>query len=488
MYTKASYSKGFQKKGPKCYNCGKIGYYKTDCRSKKSYYAQTEEKTDENTKKSDTALLVHSTTEKVNENAWYLDSCASTHLTMNREWLNENVINTEAKIKIANNRKDIETTKGISAVLPIENVDEEQDQENDGLPDEQTNSNSDDSNQDINDENNETLDIEEPRITRTEREVHKPKHFDDYEIYAAYESENDPQTYKEAYKSEQWQKAIQSEIISHDKLKTWLITDLPDGNKIETENVVRDSKERLNARDMGEVKRFSGMEILKTDKTLKITQRTYIEKVLEEFSMSECRGVSTPMCTRFTIDLSKNDTIDVPYRKVIGSLMYLACTFRPDIMYAVSYLSRFLDKPNQDLWTADFGKLHLPTNKAGILQCLDQPGQSEPPSTYDSKFLDGSVYSLQVWIPPINMLIGYSYLTFMSSWKIPKATQPFQLLKADSEHFEKLERLTAVLYDETTPFSSINQIRKELRMLFYNISVGQFIKPVFGRLAHKHSK
>ncbi|KAG5862838.1 hypothetical protein JTB14_026880 [Gonioctena quinquepunctata] len=68
--------------------------------------------------------------------------------------------------------------------------------------------------------------------------------------------------------------------------------------------------------------------------------------------MSECKGVSTPMSTGFTIDLSKNDTIDVPYRKLIGSLMYLACTSRPDIMYAVSYLSRFLDKPNQDLWTA----------------------------------------------------------------------------------------------------------------------------------------
>ncbi|KAG5899603.1 hypothetical protein JTB14_037265 [Gonioctena quinquepunctata] len=42
------------------------------------------------------------------------------------------------------------------------------------------------------------------------------------------------------------------------------------------------------------------------------------------------------------------------------------------------------------------------------------------------------------------------------------ATNPFQLLKADSEHFKKLERLTSVLYDKTTPLSSINQMRKEL--------------------------
>ncbi|KAG5868166.1 hypothetical protein JTB14_020310 [Gonioctena quinquepunctata] len=142
-------------------------------------------------------------------------------------------------------RKDIETTKVISAVLPIENEDEEeQDQENDGLPDEQTNSSSDDdSNQDINEENNETIENEEPRITRTGREVHKPKHSDDYEIYAAYdvlESENDQQRYKEAYKSKEWQKAVQSELMSHDKLKTWSITDLPDGKSpIDTRWVFR---------------------------------------------------------------------------------------------------------------------------------------------------------------------------------------------------------------------------------------------------------
>ncbi|KAG5863631.1 hypothetical protein JTB14_001894 [Gonioctena quinquepunctata] len=48
------------------------------------------------------------------------------------------------------------------------------------------------------------------------------------EIYAAYdvsESENDPQTYKE-----EWQKAIKSELMSHDKSKTWSITDLPTVN------------------------------------------------------------------------------------------------------------------------------------------------------------------------------------------------------------------------------------------------------------------
>ena len=40
---------------------------------------------------------------------------------------------------------------------------------------------------------------------------------------------------------------------------------------------------------------------------------------------------------------------------------------------------------------SDFGKLHLAGTKSELLQCLEQPGQSEPPSTYDCKILDGAV-------------------------------------------------------------------------------------------------
>lgn len=47
---------------------------------------------------------------------------------------------------------------------------------------------------------------------------------------------------------------------------------------------------------------------------------------------------------------------------MIGSLMYIAITSRPDIMYSVSFLSQFLDKPTEQLWKA--GKR--------IIRCLKQ--------------------------------------------------------------------------------------------------------------------
>ncbi|RVE40949.1 hypothetical protein evm_014401 [Chilo suppressalis] len=45
-----------------------------------------------------------------------------------------------------------------------------------------------------------------------------------------------------------------------------------------------------------------------------------------------------------------DQTIDVPYRELIGSLMFIATVTRPDISFAVSYLAQFFDKPNEECW------------------------------------------------------------------------------------------------------------------------------------------
>lgn len=42
------------------------------------------------------------------------------------------------------------------------------------------------------------------------------------------------------------------------------------------------------------------------------------------------------------------------------------------------------------------------------------------------------------------------------------ADYPFQQLELDDESLQKLERLTVILYDKTSPLTSINEARKEL--------------------------
>ena len=42
------------------------------------------------------------------------------------------------------------------------------------------------------------------------------------------------------------------------------------------------------------------------------------------------------------------------------------------------------------------------------------------------------------------------------------AENPFQHLDADSEHFQKIERMAVIMYDKSCPCDSINEARKEL--------------------------
>lgn len=72
-----------------------------------------------------------------------------------------------------------------------------------------------------------------------------------------------------------------------------------------------------------------------------IDQTQYIEQLIEKFQMSDCKPQSTPIEPRLNIEKCTECLPNVPYQKLIGSLMYLAVLTRPDIAYAVSYLSQF---------------------------------------------------------------------------------------------------------------------------------------------------
>lgn len=74
-------------------------------------------------------------------------------------------------------------------------------------------------------------------------------------------------------------------------------------------------------------------------------------KVSEKFSLVNCDGAKTPMGTNFkTTD--ENKIIEMPYRELIGSLMHLTVASRLDLTYAVRYLSRYSDKPSEQVWKA----------------------------------------------------------------------------------------------------------------------------------------
>ena len=75
-----------------------------------------------------------------------------------------------------------------------------------------------------------------------------------------------------------------------------------------------------------------------------------VEKILQKFSMENCRSVSTPLPAGCILpilpeQLGEGERIlmsNTPYRELVGCILHLANTTRPDIGFAASYLSRFM--------------------------------------------------------------------------------------------------------------------------------------------------
>ncbi|KAK9732045.1 hypothetical protein QE152_g13126 [Popillia japonica] len=68
--------------------------------------------------------------------------------------------------------------------------------------------------------------------------------------------------------------------------------------------------------------------------------------------MLDCKPISTPMEPALNITIENEDKgLETIHRQLIGCLLYATMCSRPDICYAVTYLSRFQHKPNTETWT-----------------------------------------------------------------------------------------------------------------------------------------
>ena len=92
---------------------------------------------------------------------------------------------------------------------------------------------------------------------------------------------------------------------------------------------------------------------------LTLGQSAYTSKLLEWSGMVKCKPCVTPM--EEWLKLTKASTtakIDATlYRSIIDDLRYLVHT-RPDIVFAVSYVSRFMEDPREDHWAVVKRLLH----------------------------------------------------------------------------------------------------------------------------------
>uniref|UniRef100_A0A2N9J203 Integrase catalytic domain-containing protein n=1 Tax=Fagus sylvatica TaxID=28930 RepID=A0A2N9J203_FAGSY len=115
-------------------------------------------------------------------------------------------------------------------------------------------------------------------------------------------------------------------------------------------------------KDLGAAKKILGMEIHRDRgaRKLWLSQKNYIRKVLEKFSMLDAKPVSTPLANHFRLSGSqcpKNEEeienmSKVPYASAVGCLMYAMVCTKPDLAHAVSTVSKYMANPGREHWNA----------------------------------------------------------------------------------------------------------------------------------------
>jgi len=107
-------------------------------------------------------------------------------------------------------------------------------------------------------------------------------------------------------------------------------------------------KDTFEMNELGLLTYFLGMEVTQSDEGYFFCQKHFSLKILDNFAMANCKPVSTPMIQGQK--LMKEDgapkTDGKAYRSLVGSLLYLTAT-RPDILFALNYLSTFMQDPSQ---------------------------------------------------------------------------------------------------------------------------------------------
>ncbi|KAK9062368.1 hypothetical protein SSX86_019554 [Deinandra increscens subsp. villosa] len=123
------------------------------------------------------------------------------------------------------------------------------------------------------------------------------------------------------------------------------------GNNLNELNKIKSLlQSKFMIKDLGELKYFLGIEVIKSDAGICLSQRKYCIELLAEYGLTGCKPVATPIELNYSLVKSCKNSQPLfnitGYQRLIGKLIYLSHT-RPDISYTVQYLSQFMHSPSK---------------------------------------------------------------------------------------------------------------------------------------------
>ena len=150
---------------------------------------------------------------------------------------------------------------------------------------------------------------------------------------------------------------------------------------------------QFQMRDLGAATTFLGMRIERDwkNRILRIDQKAYTEGIVLRFDMMNAKPLQTPLLEGIHLkkapdDYTAKDKFRTNYQAMIGSLIYLMISSRPDIAWSVTRLSQYMQNLTQ---------LHIDTCKH-IFRYLR--GTLDAWITYDGRKNSGLIgYSNTDW-------------------------------------------------------------------------------------------
>lgn len=125
---------------------------------------------------------------------------------------------------------------------------------------------------------------------------------------------------------------------------------------------------------------FLGLHVhVDKDHNIWINQYKYIKTIIKRFELENCRTLSVPADTSIYDIPPQNGPRkqERPYRHLLGSLLWCAICSRPDICFAVGYLSRFMENYSEQHWQAGLKVLRYLQGTADL--SIRYSGAAAPP-------------------------------------------------------------------------------------------------------------
>ncbi|CAI7829287.1 unnamed protein product, partial [Closterium sp. NIES-53] len=112
-------------------------------------------------------------------------------------------------------------------------------------------------------------------------------------------------------------------------------------------HVKSELQKRHTCTDLGELRSYLGLQITRdiAQRTITLTQSHMVQQVLQRFDFTYSSPQATPLSTRHSLSaLPSDESVEPsgPYPELVGSLMYLMTSTRPDLAYPLSILARYV--------------------------------------------------------------------------------------------------------------------------------------------------